>query len=114
MTEWILRFLIGGAVVSFFAVAGDVLRPKSFAGLFSAAPSVALATLGLAIHKEGRAYAAHEAACMMIGAAAFCVYAAGASWWLRRAQTSAHVVTLSLLPAWLAVALGIWALAGRP
>lgn len=114
MTEWIVRFLIGGAVVSFFSVVGHVLRPKSFSGLFSAAPSVALATLGLAIHKEGRLYAAHEAACMMIGAVAFCVYAAAASCLLRRARTSAHVATLSLLPVWLAVALGVWALAGRP
>lgn len=113
MTEWILRFLVGGAVVSLFAVIADVLRPKSFAGLFSAAPSVALATLGLAIHKEGRLYAVHEAACMMAGALAFCVYAASASWLLRRARTSAHVATLSLLPLWLAVALGVWALAGR-
>jgi hypothetical protein len=31
--EYVLRFLIGGAVVSLFAVFGDVLRPKSVAGL---------------------------------------------------------------------------------
>ena len=41
------------ARVSLFAVAGDVLRPKSFAGLFGAAPSVALATLTLAFWKHG-------------------------------------------------------------
>ena len=52
MSDFIFRFLIGGAVVSLFAMLGDILRPKSFAGLFSAAPSVALATLGLTIHKE--------------------------------------------------------------
>jgi hypothetical protein len=38
MTEYIVRFLVGGAVVSAFAMLGDVLRPKSFAGLFGAAP----------------------------------------------------------------------------
>ena len=42
MTEYIVRFLVGGAVVSAFAMLGDVLRPKCFAGLFGAAPSVAL------------------------------------------------------------------------
>jgi len=42
--DLILRFLVGGAVVSFFAMVGDTLKPKSFAGLFAAAPSVALAT----------------------------------------------------------------------
>jgi hypothetical protein len=39
----LIRFLIGGAVVSVFALIGDVLKPKSFAGLFGAAPSVAVA-----------------------------------------------------------------------
>jgi hypothetical protein len=40
--EYLVRFLAGGIVVSAFAELGDVLRPKSFAGLFGAAPSVAL------------------------------------------------------------------------
>jgi hypothetical protein len=34
MTEYVIRFLVGGAVVSAFAMLGDLLRPKSFAGLF--------------------------------------------------------------------------------
>jgi hypothetical protein len=44
MTEYVVRFLVGGIVVSAFATLGDILRPKSFAGLCGAAPSVALAT----------------------------------------------------------------------
>ena len=44
MTQLLLRFLIGGAVVSSFALLGDIVRPKSFAGIFGGAPSVALAT----------------------------------------------------------------------
>jgi hypothetical protein len=47
MTEYVVRFLLGGVVVSAFSMLGDMLRPKSFAGLFGAAPSVALATLGI-------------------------------------------------------------------
>jgi hypothetical protein len=39
MSAFIVRFLIGGIVVSLFATLGDVLRPKSFAGLFGPAPS---------------------------------------------------------------------------
>jgi hypothetical protein len=31
--EYVLRFLIGGAIVSLFAVFGDVLRPKSATGI---------------------------------------------------------------------------------
>ena len=52
MEETILRVIIGGTVVSTFALLGDVLKPRSFAGLFGAAPSVALATL--AVVRPGR------------------------------------------------------------
>jgi hypothetical protein len=53
----LVRAILGGVVVSSFALLGDVLKPKSFAGLFGAAPSVALATLALAAHKHGASYA---------------------------------------------------------
>ena len=52
MDELIFRFLIGGTLVSAFALVGDAVRPKSFAGLFGAAPSIALATLGLTVATE--------------------------------------------------------------
>src|SRR2546421_9561907 len=60
MKEILLRVMVGGVVVSAFALLGDILRPKSFAGLFGAAPSVALATLSLTLLKEGGQYAALE------------------------------------------------------
>jgi hypothetical protein len=53
MIQIIVRFVVGGFVVSGFALIGDLLRPKSFAGLFGAAPSVALATMGLTVASEG-------------------------------------------------------------
>ncbi|MHC6153083.1 hypothetical protein ACVSQB_14940 [Bradyrhizobium elkanii] len=53
VVDYALRFPIGGLVVSLFAILGDVLRPKNFAGLFGAAPSVALATLDLPFYKHG-------------------------------------------------------------
>jgi hypothetical protein len=69
--EYLVRFMIGGLFVTAFAVLGDVLKPKSFAGLFAAAPSVALASLLLTLHHQGRAYAASEAQAMIGGAVAF-------------------------------------------
>jgi hypothetical protein len=54
MQEMLVRAVLGGIVVSSFAVLGDVLKPKSFAGLFGAARSVALATLALTIHVNRR------------------------------------------------------------
>ena len=70
MENVFIRFLIGGIVVSLFAVTGDILRPKSFAGLFGAAPSIALATLALTIRHDGKAYAAVECRSMILGAIA--------------------------------------------
>jgi hypothetical protein len=106
--DLLIRFLVGGAVVSLFAVMGDILRPKSFAGLFAAAPSIALATVSLTIHKEGRIYAAMEGRSMVIGAAAFLVYAGLASLILRRGRMSALATTIVLMPVWFAVSIGVW------
>jgi hypothetical protein len=46
MVQLLFRFAVGGIMVALFAFLADLLKPKSFAGLFGAAPSVALATLG--------------------------------------------------------------------
>jgi hypothetical protein len=113
MKEILLRFVIGGVVVSLFAMLGDVFRPKSFAGLFGAAPSIALATLGLTIMSKGRVYASTEARSMILGALAFCVYAAVASRVLQRRKFSALNTTVALLPVWFCTAMGAWLLLSR-
>ncbi len=112
MLELLVRFVIGGVVVSVFAMLGDVFRPKSFAGLFGAAPSIALATLGLTIAHDGKAYAANEAHTMMFGAAAFFLYALSVSWALLRYKRSALKTTLALMPVWLGTSFGLWLLLG--
>jgi hypothetical protein len=73
----VLRFIIGGAVVSAFALLGDIFRPRNFAGLFGAAPSVALASITLTVHREGVEFATVEAHSMIFGAIALllCAYA---------------------------------------
>jgi hypothetical protein len=70
----VFRMVIGGIVVSGFALLSDILKPKRFAGLFGAAPSVALATLALAAGTKGKLYAANEAHSMIAGAVALVVY----------------------------------------
>ena len=106
--EMLLRFVIGGAFVSLFALSGDILRPKSFAGLFGAAPSVALATLALTIGARGADYAAIETRSMIAAAAAFFVYAACASRAMIKWRIGAFPAASLLLAVWLAVALAIW------
>jgi uncharacterized membrane protein (GlpM family) len=114
MSEIIFRFVIGGVVVSLFAIIGDTLRPKSFAGLFGAAPSIALATVGLTIAKSGAQYAAIESRSMLLGAIGFFFYTIAVSHVLRRYKPSTLVATISLMPVWFGVSLGLWFLTIRP
>lgn len=107
--EFLVRFVIGGFVVSSFAVLGDMLKPKSFAGLFSAAPSVALASLGLAVAQHGTLYARAEAKSMVLGAIAFVLYAWAVSRILFRTKLPVLAATAASLTLWLASALGLWA-----
>ena len=108
MGEIAIRFVIGGLFVTAFALIGDVLKPKSFAGIFGAAPSVALATLGLTIAKNGRDYAALEARSMIAGAGALLVYCLIVTWLLKRKQKPALAATSSAIAAWFAVAFAAW------
>jgi hypothetical protein len=104
--EYLFRFPAGGIVMSAFAVLGDVLRPKSFAGLFGVAPSVALATLSLALWKEGGDYVSIEGRSMILGALALATYSLVVCQLLMRARWSALAATTTAILPWLAIALG--------
>ena len=108
MTALLLRFLIGGAVVSLFAAIGDLLRPKSFAGLFGAAPSVALATLALAVRSNGALYTSLEGRSMIAGSVAMFVYAYAVSCVMMRGTRSALCVTAWAMPLWFGAAGLLW------
>jgi Protein of unknown function (DUF3147) len=108
MSEFVIRFLVGGAVVSLFAMIGDVLRPKSFAGLFGAAPSIALATVGLTISQHGAQYAATEAHSMIFGAVAFFIYTICVSRVLALYKTATLPTAIFLMSIWFVVSLGLW------
>jgi hypothetical protein len=106
----VVRFVVGGALVTLFALVGDVLRPKTFAGLFGAAPSVALATLALTIHKDGAAYAAVEARSMLAGAVALFIFTSWVSRTLAHGRRRVLPTALAGLILWVAIAGGQWAL----
>ena len=108
MNDALFRFLIGGLVVSAFATVGGLFKPTSFAGLFGAAPSVALATLALAISKNGTAFAGTECRSMMAGAAGLCLYSVLVSQLISRFRLSALTATLSATPLWFLTAFGLW------
>jgi uncharacterized membrane protein (GlpM family) len=108
--QWIVRFMVGGFIISLFAALGDVLKPKGFAGLFGAAPSVALATLGLTVLKEGKGFAAIEARSMLVGAAAFVLYGAACVYLMGVKRMEAGHAAFGALSVWGLSAWGLWAL----
>jgi hypothetical protein len=107
MFEYGLRFLAGGIAVSAFAVLGDTLRPKSFAGLFGAAPSIALATLLITPSQKGAPFAAVEGRSMIVGAFALAAYSWTACVLLKKFLLSSWTATMAALIVWFAVALGV-------
>jgi hypothetical protein len=105
--DYAVRFIAGGGVVLAFAIFADVLRPKSFAGLFGAAPSVALATLTLAYSQHGAGYVALEARSMAIGALAFALFGVLVCQVIMRLDWSALAAVSASLAVWLGIALGL-------
>jgi hypothetical protein len=108
--ELLWRFLLGGALVSLFALIGDVVRPKRFAGIFGGAPSVALATLALTTDKLGPLLASLEARSMILSSLGFVLYVCLAQRLLASGRRSALLVSLAGLAAWALVAVAAGAL----
>jgi hypothetical protein len=107
VNEILLRIVAGGVVVSAFSLLADVLRPKTFAGLFGAAPSVALATLVLTVAKDGKVFASIEARSMVFGALAFFLYAFVVSRLLLRRHLPVLPVTSLAMVLWFVCAFGV-------
>lgn len=107
--DLLLRFLIGGVVISAFAVIGDLLKPESLGGVFAGAPTIALATIPMTIHKHGASYAAVQSRSMVGGAIAFFVYACVVSFVLMRWRPGASKTAAIALLAWAVTAATAWA-----
>jgi hypothetical protein len=107
MLEYGLRFLAGGIVVSAFAALGDTLRPKSFAGLFGAAPSIALATLLITLSHKGAPFVAVEGRSMIVGAIALAAYSRVVCVLLKKFLLSSWTATMAALVVWFVAALGV-------
>ena len=67
------RAVVAGLLVLTFSVVGEVVKPKRFAGIFGAAPAVALANLALVVAVEGTPKAAPESKAMIIGGLAMVI-----------------------------------------
>ena len=112
MTEYAIRFLVGGLAVSAFAALGDIFRPKTFAGLFGAAPSIALATLVIGLLKQGPNNIAVQGRSMAAGSLGLCVCSLVVCH-LTKNDLSAKTAALLASIVWFAFAFGLeWILWG--
>ncbi len=108
MGELVPRFILGGVIVTIFSVFGDMLKPKSFAGLLGAAPSVALATLVLTMSKHGVDFGHIEGRSMIFGAIALMAYSALAAALVKKAKWHALAAACAALPIWFGAAFGLF------
>ena len=71
----LIKAIAGGTFVVLFALFGQVLHPKWFSGLFSAAPSIAVVGLIITVVDKGDHEASLTAIGMMFGAVGFVMFA---------------------------------------
>ena len=102
-----LKGLAGGVLVVVFALIGEILRPRDLAGILSAAPSVALAGLGVAVITSGVAVAEGLAVGMIAGGVAF------VAWCLVGTEAVKRLGSLkgsfAATAVWFVTAFSIWA-----
>lgn len=84
VAELAVKGVLGGVFVLAFAALAEALKPKRFAGLFSAAPSVALGGLLATAVFSGLSDVAASARGMAVGAVSFVLYCLVAVPLLRR------------------------------
>ena len=82
--EIVLKAVVGGALVVAFAVLAETLSPKRFAGVFAAAPTIAVGSLMITVAYSGSSDARRACAGMVAGAAGFIAYCLLAPYALRR------------------------------
>jgi uncharacterized membrane protein (GlpM family) len=106
-----LKAIVGGLAVVAFSLLGQAGHPKRFAGLFSAAPSVALASLAMTLMTRGPDATVPYAQGMLIGSAGMIAYCVVSLLLIDRL----HALLGSVLAwlAWFAVAGGLFLALGR-
>lgn len=97
-----IKGLAGGTLVVAFALLSEGLSPKRFAGLFSAAPAVALAGLTIVLLDKGAHEAHRNVTGMIAGGVGMMAYAAAVIPLLRR--TRAQLAAAMAMAAWFGVA----------
>lgn len=97
-----IKAVAGGTLVVAFALISEGLRPKRFAGLFSASPAVAIAGLTITLLDKGRHTAHQSSLGMVVGSVALVAYAAATIPLMRKFRAS--VAASLALSAWIITA----------
>jgi hypothetical protein len=100
---YLARFVVGGLLVCVFALISQVCKPKQFAGIFSAAPSVLLAGLVITLLTKGAAHASLTAEGAIAGAIGLICYCMIATPMIKRFKTILGIIIS--LSGWLLVSL---------
>jgi Protein of unknown function (DUF3147) len=103
--------LLGGLAVVGFSLVGHAGQPKRFAGVFSAAPSVAVASLAITVVSKGADGAVPYARGMLIGSAGMLAYCLISLYFIERLHALLGSIVAWLI--WLAVAGGLYLIVGR-
>jgi uncharacterized membrane protein (GlpM family) len=106
-----VKGLIGGLAVVAFSLIAECARPKRFAGLFAAAPSVALASLAITAANKSAKGTLPYARGMLIGSAGMFAYCVVSQFLIERLRALAGSIISWL--AWFVVAGGLYLLLDR-
>src|SRR5258705_211574 len=91
-----------------FSALGEIFEPKTFSGLFGAAPSVAIASLALTYQTNGANAVATSAHWMLIGTVAMLAYTRACIATTRRHGLPVWLGASASWFVWIAVALLLW------
>ncbi len=106
-----LKALVGGALVVVFSLVGESIRPRRLAGVTSAAPSIALASLAITLVASGVASARSLSLGMIAGAIALTAWCLVGATLVRR--FGALKGSAGATGVWCVVAFALWAVALR-
>jgi len=101
----IVKALAGGLLVVVFSLLSESLQPKRFAGLFGAAPAVAIAGLAVTLVSKGVVDARDGSLGMIAGCFGMAAYACAAVLLLKRMPPI--VASVAGLAVWLGIAVAV-------
>jgi len=104
----VIRFLLGGALVSLFSLCGDLLKPKSLSGIFSATPAVALVIVGLTLPDQDPWRIVLQGKAMIAGGLSLAVCCLLTAYLVGKGGLLRWLSPLLAWAQWLAVWLVLW------